>query len=274
MRLDELYSLGGRRDVKVAVGAGLEREGYTQKVIDSVRKIEDRFNVVVVGYNDVGGEIDFVESERPEELITEMLVQGEVDAVVRGTLGAEKTLSSLKDLFSLNSLYRVAVLETLHPTNKVFLLAPVGIDEGETVDEKVKFGLLSISLLNQLDMDGKIAVLSGGRAEDFGRSERVDLTLKQAKELTEKLKKEGVEAINHQILIEDAIKDSNMIIPPDGITGNLIFRTLTFLGDGKAIGAPIMNIDKTYIDTSRASDNYEDSIALAAALAKFKNKYI
>ena len=31
-----------------------------------------------------------------------------------------------------------------------------------------------------------------------------------------------------------------MLIAPDGISGNLVFRTLHFLGGGKALGAPIL----------------------------------
>ncbi|OUJ19204.1 Methyltransferase subunit MtxX, phosphotransacetylase family enzyme [Methanonatronarchaeum thermophilum] len=268
MRLSDLYSLVEQGSVKVAVGAGCEREDYTSKVVESARELSGLVDVVVVGSEGWGSvDVDFVESDCPEECLVGLLRDGEVDAVVRGTLGAEKTLGSVKKMFGFESLYRVAVLETLHPLDKVFLLAPVGIDEGETVGEKVKFGLYATQLMDRLGMSGGVAVLSGGRFEDYGRSERVDFTLNQAEKVTERLEREGVDVENHQILIEDAIKTADMIIPPDGINGNLVFRTLTFLGDGKAVGAPIMNLDKTYIDTSRASENYEDAIVLAAALA-------
>ena len=38
------------------------------------------------------------------------------------------------------------------------------------------------------------------------------------------------------------------------------------------MGAPILNIDKVYIDTSRAKSDYVDAIALASALVG-KNIY-
>jgi predicted methyltransferase MtxX (methanogen marker protein 4) len=38
------------------------------------------------------------------------------------------------------------------------------------------------------------------------------------------------------------------------------------LGDGKAKGAVVLNIDKVFIDTSRAKTSYLDSIALASAM--------
>jgi predicted methyltransferase MtxX (methanogen marker protein 4) len=38
------------------------------------------------------------------------------------------------------------------------------------------------------------------------------------------------------------------------------------LGRGKALGAVVLNIDRVFVDTSRAKSSYVDSIALASAL--------
>ncbi|MDD1704009.1 MAG: phosphotransacetylase, partial [Methanoregula sp.] len=67
-------------------------------------------------------------------------------------------------------------------------------------------------------------------------------------------------------LIEDAIEDCGLIIAPDGISGNLVFRTLAFLGGGISHGAPVVNISKIFVDTSRASPNYTNALWRAAAL--------
>jgi predicted methyltransferase MtxX (methanogen marker protein 4) len=69
-----------------------------------------------------------------------------------------------------------------------------------------------------------------------------------------------------EILIEDAAKTCGLIIAPDGICGNLIFRTLTFLGAGHGHGAPVLNIPVIFVDTSRASPDYTNALSLAAAL--------
>lgn len=265
MKVRDLHRVAEGRELCIGIGAGSQRDGYVGKVVSSARNTPDSIEVVVVGREDVGYP-GFVESNSPEEKLIRMLCRGEVDAVVRGSLGAEKTLEAVKSVFGLERLFRVAVLETRYPMEKLFLLAPVGIDEGESVGEKVRFGVLAEPLMKKLGMDGSIAVLAGGRSEDIGRSRRVDRSLRQAEEVTGRLSSKGLDVENHRILIEDAIQEAGMIIPPDGVSGNLIFRTLTFLGGGTAIGAPIMNLDSVYIDTSRASDNYEDSIALAAAL--------
>ena len=57
-----------------------------------------------------------------------------------------------------------------------------------------------------------------------------------------------------------------LIIAPDGISGNLIFRTLAFLGAGHGHGAPVVNIDRIFVDTSRASPDYTNALLLAASL--------
>lgn len=60
--------------------------------------------------------------------------------------------------------------------------------------------------------------------------------------------------------------EADLIIAPDGVTGNLIFRTMHFLGGARALGAPILNIDKIFVDTSREKTDYTDAICLAARL--------
>ena len=83
-------------------------------------------------------------------------------------------------------------------------------------------------------------------------------------------RRSGDHAYHAEILIENAVNDADLIIAPDGISGNLIFRTMHLIGGALALGAPIINIDKVFIDTSRAKKDYKDSIALAMRLTEGK----
>lgn len=207
--------------------------------------------------------IDIVESGHPEEALISHLMSGEIAAAVRGTLPANSTLAFLKAKTGRDHLERIAYLETADGTR--FLLAPVGVDEGWTADQKIALIKQASRIAGVIGINSRVAVLSGGRFGDIGRHERVDQSLAQA-ELVARMTR----ADHREILIEDAIRDHGIIIAPDGITGNLIFRTLTFLGAGKGHGAPVVNIDKIFVDTSRASADYANAILLAAAL--FKNQ--
>ncbi|MGZ4885872.1 MAG: methanogenesis marker protein Mmp4/MtxX, partial [Halobacteriota archaeon] len=112
-----------------------------------------------------------------------------------------------------------------------------------------------------------VGVLSGGRSEDEGRTEAVDATLASAEALTNQLQNVGIDATNYNILIEDAVRSSNILVAPDGIIGNLIFRTLIFLGGGKGHGAPFFGIPYTFVDTSRSGASFADAILIASALS-------
>ncbi len=93
-----------------------------------------------------------------------------------------------------------------------------------------------------------------------------------ALKVVEVVRSEHINAHHAEILIENAAKECDIIIGPDGISGNLMFRTLHFLGNGKALGAPVLNIGHTYIDTSRAKASYIDSIALASCSAALRRR--
>ncbi|MDD1743468.1 MAG: methanogen marker protein 4, partial [Methanomassiliicoccales archaeon] len=143
---------------------------------------------------------------------------------------------------------------------------PVGIDEGRTVAQKVEMVMAGAALMRRIGVEPKVGILSGGRKGDEGRDPLVDRSLQEADEVVARVSSSGVEVKHYQILIEEAAQECNMIIAPDGISGNLIFRTLHFLGEGKALGAVVLNIDRVFVDTSRAKSSYVDSIAMASAL--------
>ena len=83
-----------------------------------------------------------------------------------------------------------------------------------------------------------------------------------------KKKYPNIHITHDEILIENAIANkSNLIIAPDGISGNLIYRTLVHLGGGKAYGAIYMGLEKIIIDTSRVGGLSEIQGALILALA-------
>jgi len=156
-------------------------------------------------------------------------------------------------------LERIALLETAR--GKKFLLAPVGVDEGWTVAEKLELIKKGKAIARKFGLPEKTGVLSGGRLGDIGRHRQVDTSMAEA-ELVARLG----DATHCEILIEDAVETCGLIIAPDGISGNLVFRTLTFLGAGYGHGAPVVNISRIFVDTSRASPNYANALLLAASL--------
>ena len=195
------------------------------------------------------------------------ILDDNVAAVVRGSLPASNIMQYLKKHYP--NLSRATYV---NGNGHEFLLSPVGIDEGNTVDEKYEIVLNCIDFLKKVGKKPKIAVLAEGREDDFGRGSEVSNSIIDSKKLTKIIKENTSEDVeNYFILIEKAINSkSNIIIAPNGRVGNIIFRTLVLLNSWPSHGAVTFGIDKIYIDTSRdqSIDGYVRSLILANELSK------
>jgi len=232
------------------VGIGLGED--SRKVLRSVRNAEKN------------GYARMITFDSAKEMVS-ALRRGEVDAVVRGDLSANEAMAEVKSQFSHDHLLRAALMQP--KGGRMFFLAPVGVDEGWGVERKLEFIRYSAPLFLQLGIAMEVGVLSGGRLGDIGRSAEVDRTIREAIEVERLGKGEGFDVEHCQILIEDAVRRKNLVIAPDGINGNVIFRTMHLVDGCVSMGAPILNLEQVFIDTSRAKKCYADSIALASALA-------
>ena len=227
--------------MKIGIGCGVSPE----KVVQSAGNAASP-EIEIICYAKEGTElsapagVSLLYSACPERALVEDLHAKKIDAAIRGSLPANETLKYLKSVYGVDRLERIALLETA--AGQKFLFAPVGVDEGWTVAEKVSFVEDGRRLAKALGLPEKAVILSGGRLGDIGRHD----------------------AVHGEILIEDAAADAGVIIAPDGISGNLIFRTLVFLGGGTGHGALIVNIRDIFMDSSRASSGYEEIISLTA----------
>ncbi|HWQ62803.1 MAG TPA: methanogenesis marker protein Mmp4/MtxX [Methanospirillum sp.] len=243
------------------IGIGVSSD--PERVIRSI--INCNFSDRVVCYTDPDIAIQFSfpclvrTTDQPGEKLVSDLETGQISAAVRGTLPATQTLSALKLAYGVRELERIVLLESAQ--GKQFFLAPVGIDEGWTVSQKISLIKRGNKIAIGAGLSEKVGVLSGGRLGDAGRHPAVDRSMADA-ELVSRL----TGAMHYEILIEDAIAECGLIIAPDGITGNLIFRTLLFAGNGVSHGAPVVNIGGIFVDTSRVNPDYSNALNLAASM--------
>ena len=209
-----------------------------------------------------------IDSFDDPRLMAHALKEGTIDAAVRGTMSSAKALGELKREFALEYLMRTAILED--SKGKAFLLTPVGIDEGTDMESRLRLVLSSLSYFSAAGWRFEVAVLSKGRPEDRGRSREIAMSLDEGDKLVKRLKKDGLRAENMGILLEDAVSKADLIVAPDGVSGNLVFRAVHFVGGGKAYGAPVVNMKRVFVDTSRSKTDFTDSILLAAGLVSVK----
>lgn len=202
-----------------------------------------------------------------DEALVDAILDSEVDAVIRGSLPASKVMKSLKSNFSNDFIFRATYVID---EDKEFLLTPVGIDEGESIDNKLQIAIECGNFLKKQNKEPKIAVLAEGRNGDYGRSKRISDSIDDSEKLTDLInEKTDFDVKNYYILIEKALDDGcNVIIAPDGIFGNVLFRSFVLINSWPSYGAVTFGLSKVYIDTSRdqSEEGYVRSIELAYKL--------
>ena len=210
-------------------------------------------------------EIDIKLIHNDDELV-EAILDDEIDAVVRGSLAASGVIKEVKKHFP-----DISRATYVNGNDHEFLLTPVGIDEGNTIEDKLKIAISCGEFLKKLDKEPKIAILADGRKGDYGRSEKISKSIDESEELTRLIEENtNFEVKNYYILIEQALNENcNVIIAPDGIIGNIIFRTLILVNSWPSCGAITFGINGIYIDTSRDQtvEGYLRSLIFAYKLA-------
>jgi putative methanogen marker protein 4 len=270
-----VYSLATSNKAKVAVGLNSDlpsaervvnsalfakREGYAEPIFISAKKPESPL------FDAVGKDMSLIVDKSPHVTLVELLKEGTVDSAIRGNLASKELIPLLREEFNCPNLCRITLLDI---ANRLVMLAPVGIDEGDKLEDLLMIAGHAKRLAEALRMPCNVAVISGGRLEDRGRSKKVDSMLSASESLTKELKAVGISAVNVGIEIERAIEgDSTLILAPDGVMGNLIFRSLVLVGNVESFGAYAAALPRVYVDTSRAKGSFMLPIVLASALSK------
>jgi predicted methyltransferase MtxX (methanogen marker protein 4) len=197
------------------------------------------------------------------------LVEGRVDAVVRGTLSSHETLQELMGATGSSTPGRVALMAP--EGGPAFLLTPVGIDEGRDMGERWTLLEHAVELAMSLDVEPRVAVMSMGRPEDTGRGAIIAQSARECEALRSAAETRGIVAECVGIQLERAVGSANVILAPDGVTGNLIFRSLHLvagLGSWGAVATGVLPL--VYIDTSRERSDFRNAIDLARTVASVK----
>jgi putative methanogen marker protein 4 len=214
---------------------------------------------ILKAYNKLLDEgIDVELMDNPKELIYNV-VNNKVGGAIRGTLSSSEVIPYLKK--EIGKFYRASILKNPF-TGGIFLLAPVGIDEigDDGFKDKIDIINYSVNFLKGKDIMPKIGLLSAGRLSDYGRSKKIDESIDECESIIEYFKNynnhnyNGIYIEHKGILIEEYLKEGyNIIVAPDGISGNLIFRCLGLVCGIEGYGAVILNKSNIkFIDTSRS----------------------
>ncbi len=259
---------GAAKGRRARIGIGVDGGG--PELVARIEEALEFAEIVMVGDPgpgcDSGRRLEQIRAEDPATALVDLLKKGEIDGAVRGNLSATKVMREVSKTFGV----RVRRLSLLALPGWSFFLAPVGIDEGDSISDRLNLAVMGAEYLKDMDVDPRVSILSGGRMEDLGRSDRVDRTLAEGELVARLARDVGVRAEHRGILIETCRGD-DLIVAPDGISGNLIFRTLMLLSGAEGFGAPAI-MDPVFVDSSRARKSFSGPIILASALVAMKGR--
>lgn len=236
------------------------------ELIASLQSATKYADLLVVGDPGCDCAHDCISCKEPWKELVRLLAKGEIDGAVRGNLPAGRTMRALAEQFQI----RVRRLALLEVSGWAFLLGPVGIDEGESAADRLELLLGGAGFLQGMGLEAKAAVLSGGRMEDRGRCERVDRSLLEGELIAAQAQQAGLAAKHKGILIESCRGD-DIVIAPEGVSGNLIFRTLLLLCKASSYGAPVL-MDRVFVDSSRARGGFDGPVMLASSMVAMRER--
>jgi putative methanogen marker protein 4 len=260
--ISSLQEFARSRRARIGIGVW----NANAELIASLQSATEYADLLIVGEPGCDCPYDFIPAKEPWKELVRLLAEGEIEGAVRGNLPAGRTMRALAEQFDI----RVRRLALLELSGWAFLLGPVGIDEGETAADRLELLLGGAKFLQGMGLAAQATVLSGGRMEDRGRCERVDQSLEEGELIAARAQEAGVAASHKGILIERCRGD-DIVIAPEGVSGNLVFRTLLLLCGANSYGAPVL-MDKIFIDSSRARGSFDGPVMLASAMAGMREK--
>jgi phosphate butyryltransferase len=271
------------KDVLKAIKAGVECKIVNPILVGDKVKIEEiskEINFVLQGI-EIIDEKDKVNAAR---IATELVSSKKADILMKGLVDTATILKQVLDseigLRTDKIISHVAVfdMDTYH---KIFIVTDAAMNIAPDINQKKEIIENAVGLAKSLDIEmPKVAVIAAKEKV----SKKMPATV-EAKELTDMNKNgqitdcivDGPLALDNAVSKESArIKgidsqvagDADILLVPDIEAGNVLYKSLTFLGNAKSAGI-IVGTSAPIVLTSRA-DNEEaklNSIALAVLKA-------
>ena len=115
------------------------------ELIASLQSATEYADLLLVGEPCCDCSLDYVASKEPWKELVRLLAAGEIEGAVRGNLPAGRSMRALAEQFDV----RVRRLALLELSGWAFLLGPVGIDEGESMADRLELLLGGAKFLQE-----------------------------------------------------------------------------------------------------------------------------
>jgi predicted methyltransferase MtxX (methanogen marker protein 4) len=231
--------------------------------VESLKKVKDRVEIVVVGPKKID-DFEFVESSDAHDLVR-LAKDNKVDAVFRGNFDAVEVYEAIHEIFEFNGsvvgispmvIKKVQSIE--ENLNGLRCLLPASPSNYKGVKSKIENIDANIKFFESFGIKPRIGLLSAGKPIDVLEGiPEIDKTITEAEFLAKWYTDKGYEAkhFNHQV--EYAVINSEIVVYPDGISGNQGLRAVLFFGDNDMLGGISTNLPFVYAQTAEAFRDWE-----------------
>ncbi len=226
--------------------------------IKSLNDAKEFIDIIVVGPKAIEG-FECIESQDAHTLI-HLIKSGNVDAVFRGNFDAVELYNAIRNVYSfhdsLMSITPVLIKKINSITdniNALVSLLPISPSNYKGVASKILNIDSNIRFFKAFGITPRIGLLSAGKPSDVLEGiPAIEKTITEAEFLVNWYTKKGYNAkhFNHQI--EYAVQESEIIVYPDGISGNQAARAMHFFGDTEFFGNIVTNLPFVYGQTAEA----------------------
>lgn len=237
----------------------------TAALIESLN-VASRFANVVA----VGAEVPGVESVRAdsEEAAADQLMSlarsGAVDAIIRGQIYYTHYHRAMRRHFGFKrDLMCPCLLRDL--VGNEWFITPVVHHDDATNFGRSYLASQAAKICTKLGIEPVIGILAADN--ERGYLAAVDASLDDAEVIATDLSRQGYACNVYPLRIDLAARECNIVVPMDGIIGNFICRSLSYLGGATLVGGFSLTPKFVSIDTSRSSDQFLFAIMSAVAMS-------
>lgn len=274
-RVEYLASL---RRAKIAFGM----KEPNDEILESMKRSKKYADITLVGPQSIAGIKNFpvIINDNPEEKIAKLLVEGEFEGIIRGTIDDFKTREAYNKLTGETSQGSPGLMEDC--LGHRFLLGPGSNPQGWSKEERLAIANGLIGFLKEWEIEPRVAVFTGVRHETYARKKDtregvvgiLNKTYEDAGWIVSELTKNGIRAKNWAIDLDVAISEGyNVIVPVNGMVGNQIFRAILLTG-GRVLTGNHLGLSRFIEDDSRNERNYDFHVKWVVALINQKARKV
>lgn len=250
---EQIYQLAKKGRKKPRIGIGILNP--TPSVMHSLKQAQEYAQVVVIGKS--VKDFESIKTQKVERVGIEMYKNKKIEGLIRGQGDAfifRDYIASLLN-YDLKDIIDASLVEDNF--NRIFFISPVSQPQGWTKTQKIAAVQGMAKLIKNFGLKPKIGFLTAVRPGSRGKNFFLDLTYEIADECVEWCFQNGLEAKNYNIETEKALDDGcNILVPPNGVAGNQMLRTIKFLANLPIYASVILGIKENIVESFRNEHSF------------------